>query len=412
MKKTYKTGQHIYRILPCPFYDISGIENWLADMAADGLYLVKDGVFAGIATFEYNQPQKVKYRLEAAQKNTSMWSADGGEPDPEQVELCKKYSWEYVAKLKNFYVYRNVDPSARELNTDPEVQALALNAVKKRQRDAVITSVFLLGFYPFMLTRGCPLLTSIAAGTWWTLLVLLFAVLMITDEVRAFVRLKRVQKSLFDEGCYSPESDWRKNTGPYLCRKIIKAVLAIMLACAFLKNWGISITNENKIPIEEYTGVIPFATIQDLAGEGSLGYTLNMSGLGMSFNTIKEITDWLAPRVIDYNEHATIRTADGNLIGGGLYVEYYELRNTGLAKQLTWELYRFDKMKKNFDLMDAPELSADYVAAYLDTLHFPTVLIRKGNIVVKVNFYQTSQFYTIPIDEWAEIICDSIGKSN
>jgi len=402
MKKTYMPGQHVYRILPCPSYDISCMEDWLADMAADGLLLIKGGIFAGIATFEYKEPQKVKYRLEAAQKNTSMWSDDGGEPDPEQVELSEKYAWEYVAKLKDFYIYRSFDPSARELNTDP------LNSVKKRQRAAVVSSFLLLVFYPILLTRGCPILTTISTGTWWTTLVLLFVFLMIADEVRAFIHLKRVQKALIDEGCCSPESNGQKKAFTYFIRKAVKTVLASVLVCAFIQNWSASITNENEIPIEEYSGVIPFATIQDFAGEGSSEYSTFALGNNMGFNTIEEKTDWIAPLCIEYNEHAKVKKADGTYIEGGLYVDYFALKNPMLAKLLVKELYRYDKMKKHFDLIDTPELSADYAVAYLDNLHCPTVIIRKDNIVVKAYFYQTSESYSVSIDEWARIVCDSV----
>jgi len=386
MKKQYKIGQHIYRIPPCPAYDISGMENWLSDLAEEGLVLMQDGFFAGIATFEYREPQQVKYRLEASQKKTGMWSDDGGEPDPEQVELCKKYSWEYVAKRKDFYIYRSFDPSARELNTDPEVQALALNAVKKRQGNALFTSVFFLLIYPVLLTRGCLLLTTISMGTWWMSLVLLLAALMLVDGVRAFIHLKKIQKSLTYNGCYNPEPDWRKNAAPYFIRKIIKTVLTVLLVFAFLQNWGISITNEKKIPIEEYNGTVPFATIQDFAGEGNSEYMLTKMGLNMGINTIEDKFDWIAPRCTEYNEHASVKNSDGKIIAGGLHIDYCELRNPKLAKILAKEFYRLDKMK-GVELTDIPGLKADYVIAYIDNLHFPTVVIQKDNIVVKAYFF-------------------------
>lgn len=122
----------VYRRPPCPSYDVEGTEAWLTDLAREGLLLESDGFFAGFAAFEKTAPTRVKYRLEAAQKHASLWSEDGGEPDEAQVELCAQYRWEYVARHGQFYIYRSDDPSARELNTDPKVQALALNAVKKR----------------------------------------------------------------------------------------------------------------------------------------------------------------------------------------------------------------------------------------------------------------------------------------
>ena len=74
------------------------------------------------------------------------------------MELGKKYDWEYVARRKDFYIYRSFDPCARELNTDPEVQALALNAVKKRQRGTVLQLLFWVVVYPLLFFRGGILL--------------------------------------------------------------------------------------------------------------------------------------------------------------------------------------------------------------------------------------------------------------
>lgn len=410
MKKKYKPGQHVYRIPPCPSYDIAGMEKWLADLAEKGLFLTKDGFFAGIATFEYGEPKKAKYRLEASQKSTSMWSDNNGEPDPEQIEISLRYSWEYVAKCKDFFIYRSLDPSARELNTDPVVQAIALNAVKKRQREAVFSSVLLLVGYPLILTRGCPIMTALAIGTWWTAIVLLFAVLMIADEIRAFMHLKNIQKALIEEGCYALKSDWKKTSVLYFARKVMKTMLIIILICTFLHAWSLTVTDENKIPIAEYAGELPFAVMLDFAGEGSSDYKLTMTGLRMGFNTIEEKTDWLATHCIAYNEHAAVRKADGNLLDGGLYVDYYELRSPILGKLLVKELYRFDKMKKDFTLTETPDLMADDAVCYLDNLHFPTIIIRKGNIVVKASFYQTSELYSMSMDEWAKMLCDSVGK--
>ena len=90
MKKQYRAGKHYYRFPPCPSYDVTGMENWLTALAAEGLLLTQDGFFAGVGTFEYREPKQVKYRLEAAQKSTSMWADNNGDPEPEQIELGEK----------------------------------------------------------------------------------------------------------------------------------------------------------------------------------------------------------------------------------------------------------------------------------------------------------------------------------
>ena len=413
MSKAYVMGKHYHRLVPCPSYEISKIEAWLSNLAEEGLSLTNDGIFAGIATFEYKGPQKVKYRLEAAQKNTGMWADNGGEPDPEQIELSEKYSWEYVAKLRDFYIYRSADLEAREMNTDSEVQALALNAVKKRARGSLITSLIILLIYPVVLTHGCLLLTTITMGTIWMILALVLGLLMVIGEVRAFVHLKRIQQSLKREGCINSDSDWKKERGQYFSRKIVVTVIGIFLVCTFLHAWGVSITDENKVPLDEYKGTIPFATIKDFAGDGYSDYSLTMAGLFSGINTVEEKTDWIAPRCIVYNENAEVKRLDGQLMDGGLYIEYCELRNPTLAGLCAKEFYRLDRFKmpsRNLDPLETPNLDADYAVAYRNEGHFPTVIIQKGNTVIKAYYFQTSTYYTLSLDEWAKIICDSMNQ--
>ena len=56
-KKTY------YRLVPCPSYDVEGIESWLEDLAEEGLFLTNDGFFCGFGFFHKEEPKKVKYRF-------------------------------------------------------------------------------------------------------------------------------------------------------------------------------------------------------------------------------------------------------------------------------------------------------------------------------------------------------------
>ena len=135
-----------------------------------------------------------------------------------------------------------------------------------------------------------------------------------------------------------------------------------------------------------------------------------MSGLFHDVNTIEEGKDWIAPRFAVYNEHAKVKTADGNVIDGGLYVEYCELCRPILAKCCAKELYRMDRFQSFFrslELLDTPKLDADYAVAYRNETHFPTVIIQRGRVAVRAYFFQTSD-YVLSLDEWSRIICDSI----
>ena len=63
-----KAVKRVHRLCPCNRCDVEGIQSWLEDMAADGLFLTEDGEFCGIFTFERRSPRKVTYRLDVAQK--------------------------------------------------------------------------------------------------------------------------------------------------------------------------------------------------------------------------------------------------------------------------------------------------------------------------------------------------------
>ena len=407
--KPKKENKRVYRLPPCPDYDVEGMESWLSDLGKEGLFLAKDGFFAGVAAFERGKPAKVKYRLEAAQKSTSMWADDMGEPDPDQIELSEKYDWTYLGKRGDFYIYRSFDPKARELNTDPEVQALALNAVKKRWRGSLFTLIFWLVVYPLLWIRGGVLLTIIHVKTWLFLLATLFVLWVIVDSVAGLVSLGKLQKKLRQEGKLSSSKNWRRRQKGYFLRKGIGIVWAAALIFFFLQRFGVSITDEDKIPLAEYTGTLPFATMADF-GEGEVtSYQQTMLGMNMGFNCLSEWSDWLSPRCIDYGEHARIVFSDGEVIDGGLYVDYYETAHPLIARWLAEECYRVDRREEDFALLETPKVDGDFVAAYQGTLHFPTILIQRGNIVIRAYFYQTGGD-PVSFETWSKIIAESVGE--
>ena len=403
-----KEGRLVYRLSPCPSYDVEGMESWLTDMAKDGLVLDKDGFFAGVATFKQSNPQYLKYRLEAAQKSTSMWADDGGEPDREAVELSDKYGWEYIAKRGDFYIYRSSEPGARELNTDPEVQAIALNTVRKRQYGAVFRTFLWLIIYPLIKLRGDLLITMIHVRTWFFLLGAFLLLWLFADSLAEVIHLGKLRKRLRIEGILDHSKDWKDHMIWHYAKNGLKIVLIIVWLCILLSNWSASVLDEDTTQLADYQGDPPFATMADLAGDGEYSYTMTM--FGHEFNTVSEWADWLAPYSADWSENAQIKRTDGSVLDGGLYVDYHETINPWIAKRLALEYYRRDKRGKNFSKLETPVLDVDYAVAYMDDTHFPSIVIQKGNIVLHATFYQTSSNYRLELDEWATIMAKSIRK--
>jgi len=405
-----KKIRHAFRLPPCPDYDVEGMESWLSDLAGRGLHLAQDGIFAGVATFERGKPQPVRYRLAAAQGSTSMWADNNGDPDPEEVELGRQCSWEYVAKRGNFYIYRALSPNARELDTDPEVQALALETVRKRRRSALFQALFWAVLYPLVLLRGSILLTMVELGTWFVLWTAGMGLWLLADRVAEVASLGRLQKKLRESGSLARHKNWQTTATLHRGKVVTRLILIAVWVCAALNLWSASVLHEDRMLISDYTGTIPFATLTDLAGPGYTGYQATMTDLSYGFNTVEEHSDPVAPRSLRWFETADVTRADGSLLSGSLEVNYYQMASPALARTLAWECARKYQLGREYTSADLPELECDYAAAFADSYSRETVVLQKGNTVLQATFYQyQTSDNSISLEEWAAVLAESIG---
>ena len=270
MEKAEKP-KYVLRLPPCPDYDVESTECWLTDLAREGLLLKKDGLFAGVGVFERAVPQRVQYRLEAAQKDTGLL-CDGYEPDPEQVELCAQYGWEYVARRGEFYIYRSHDPAARELNTDPAVQALALKAVKSRSVSAAIyAALWILVFLLAPILKRVGLLRAILELR--TPVFLLFAALAVgavVRSVRELRALRKLQRTLEQGRQPERRSGWRRNA--VRCHVVRFVRLGLTAALIIASCCRITEPAQDHHP-SDLEGQLPFASMQELASADGTAVT-------------------------------------------------------------------------------------------------------------------------------------------
>lgn len=393
------SSRHVYQLPPCPAWDVEGTESWLTDQAAAGLMLAKDGFFAGFATFERTEPQTVRYRLEAAPKPVSFWADDGGKPDPEAENLNAAYGWEYVASRGQFYIYRTNSPEARELNTDPKVQAIALDLVRKRERGNCLNLLFWTLFYPVLGMRGGILLVAVEVGSWFFLWTFLLVLWFFLRSLAGLLYLRKLRKKLASGEAPDHRRDWRK---PIARHRL--ATLALILVCGAwaavaLHLWSNEVMDVYKQPLTDQAQ-LPFATMADFLPGDWKRADMNWT------NTIERRTDWLAPDMIHFNESGSVSLGDGRTLQGGLIIDYYEARTDWLAHWLFLDLQRAAKRARDYEVLPAVEVGADETAAYQE--YFPTLLIRQGNKVLQAVFYQTSPNYTMPREQWGRVLADSI----
>ena len=413
-----KEPKLVHRLIPCPQYDVSGMECWLADMAKQGFLLQKDGFFAGVATFEKTTPQTIIYQLQPAEKYTSMLSDNGGDPDEEAIELSREYGWEYVAKRGEFYIYRTSDPNARAFHTDPEVQALAMNAMRKRQRENLFSAIFWGLLNPWLLFRGKIMLAVVHLGTIPMALIIIALWWKIIHSVVEAAKLIRLRKKVLNGEETGSGSNWKKGAGRYHANNIIRRCFYLAAILLFCKTVGDQKIYEKYIPLTEYTKDMPFATMEDFLPDGKMEL-MNMK-VG-NLNTVREWSDLLSPVNFEWDEAGEVTDPDGRILSGGLEVIYHETKAPWIAKGLAREYLLKGKESKEFERLElTPEAlkkealmteELDQVIAFTTSLHFPSVILREGNKVLYARFYTTgSDTVQMSLEEWAGMLAECLVK--
>lgn len=407
-----KIGKRVYRLVPCPWYDVEGIESWLESMAQEGLFLRKEAHFGGFTSFEQGEPKTVRYRLEAAQRSTSFLSESGGEPDAEAVEMSGELGWEYLTKCGQFYIYACDDPDAPELNTDPSVQAMALSYVRKDGRDSAIVNVLWVLLLLGLTWYGrCWLLLALQYSSW---LVLLTAVMIIGEMVFGIKRvlmIRRLRKKLLEGNQPDRKKDWKKHAFGYRAGRLLSVLVAVVWVVGACAYWMNSVENPNEIPITEYQGELPYLRLSEIGVEGSFDRDKAMDYT----NKITVSSDWLAGTVIQSNESGEFTMEDGRRIDCAMYVTYTDMRADWLARELAAEYPISSKreVKKDrfqfFDIPSAEELGVDSAVAYSAYPMGCAVVLVKGSEVWQADLMQFRED-SLSIDEWVRMFAASLNS--
>lgn len=381
---------YIYRIPPCPEYDIEAMEAWLEDMAAQGLHLAQDGFFLGVASFEKGPPRKEKFRLEATATNGGLLSEEYA-PDDDAVQMNQQMGWTYRARRGQFHIYSAADPDAPELNTDPVVQAMTIGALGKYLRRTLFHTLFLAALY-FVLHFNNILFTS--AVCLGSPLVGLVALLLVWDflrEVRRLVTLARLRRRLQSGEALSHRSDYGRHGLLHPVLNGLRVVLWVFAVGALLLRLGSGLVEEDAVALEGYTGDYPFSTLSELYPDARVK---PLSGILDSQVTVW--SDPLAPENYDYSEYAALEFADGTTADCYYTVNYHRTRWEWTAAALAREFVgraganpvdQFIDGLFDREPVTATELAigdADYAAYYYEYRE-PYLVLQMGNVVVRAN---------------------------
>lgn len=397
-----KDTKSVHRIIPCPDYDVTGVESWLSYMAEQGYILRDGGVFRGIAAFDRCEPEKVRYRLQPAQKGFVIYDNDG--PSDDEVELNGAFGWKYVAKYGVFHIYRADDIDAREMDTDPEVQAMAMNSLHRSQRFNIIWMSIWIIVYLALVFTSQPFLSMVNRGSLISIsLVLCVVIFIVTDLVKA-VSLYRLRKKILDGEDLGSGTNWKKGARIYTVKVVIGVIAYVamtVLGCMFILSDG---ADRNQMSISEYQGEVPFRTITDLALCDDIEKVDNVDD---DENTISEWSDILWPENYKIYEYGDIVYTDGNTYYGGLVITYHEAKNEWLADKLYQAYMQRAKHQPDYEKIDVKIAGLDDVDAYWDGSE--SVIMRKDEKLIVASFYMSGgNRREGDLEEWAGCIAESL----
>jgi len=380
--------KQVYRIPPCHSFDIAAMESWLEDMAAKGFILAYDSFFGGVATFEIGPPQHIRYRLEATDTPSGLFS-DNYDPEDDLIQLYCQMGWQYRGRRGQFFIFATSDPNAPELNTDPQIQAHTIQALAKYQRSQVINTLIYWLFIGWLHLSSLLLSGTIAIGSPAMLLLFGLTIESLIRQIITVLRLEKLKKQLRNGEPMPHKIDYTSRTLPYFSGKLIRFALWILAFVLVIVHFP---TDSDAISLSEYDSGFPFATLQELYPEAEV----------TPWDSFRESevtvwSDFLAPECYEYSESSYVTLPGAAPDSMWLSVHYFDTRWEWTARILSRELVHqagaspvhqfFDELFGDEPIvvteLDLP--SADYAAYYYRYRGFPYVVLRKGTKVIKAN---------------------------
>lgn len=370
----------VYKLIPVDFVDVDRFEGWAEDMARRGLYLHHLTPFL-FAAFQRGEPAPVRYRLEP---RGSFWSR-------ESQNYCRSLGWEFVCQVGRWFdLYRNDDPEAPELHTDPVVHSYALDRISRSLR--ILTAVLVLCFVgelaalllPYLLSDA-PVLLLLNASSISTLSMLVLFLLLGVEfrSLGSFFRLRRRLR----EGIVPRRHSWRFtgrwNLGLLLFDLVLLAALIASPLVLRSVEWeGELATAERPFPILE---------LRELEGDPALEavpspITLEIFGYD-SHNYVRRNWSLLAPGQYEVDQHLT---------GSGDYeprldMLWYRLSLPCLASPLLDDLItRYSDLRyapEHYTVTE-PELPGFDRAVLVQDNRWPgqELFLQAGNVVIYLDY--------------------------
>ena len=370
----------VYKLIPVDFVDVDRFEGWAEDMARRGLYLHHLTPFL-FAAFQRGEPAPVRYRLEP---RGSFWSR-------ESQNYCRSLGWEFVCQVGRWFdLYRNDDPEAPELHTDPVVHSYALDRISRSLR--ILTAVLVLCFVgelaalllPYLLSETPVLLLLDVSGiATLSILVLLLLLWVEFRSLGSFFRLRRRLR----KGIVPGRQSWRSSARWYFGLLLFDLVLlAALIASPLVLR---SVEWEGELAAAERP--FPILELRELEGDPALEAVPSPIALEIfgydSHNYVRRNWSLLAPGQYEVDQHLT---------GSGDYeprldMLWYRLSLPCLASPLLDDLIsRYSDLRyapEHYTVTE-PELPGFDRAVLVQDNRWPgqELFLQAGNVVIYLDY--------------------------
>lgn len=397
------------RIPPCPDYDIRGTEAWLEDMALNGYILCQGHAFQyGLAYFETGEPRRIRYRITPAKKVPQRLATPNAYPEPpdqQTLDFHSQFGWEYTTYRGQFWIFRCEDPTAPEMNTDPRVQAIALEMAEKRLRGHFI-SLLLYGLIAtpgYFLLRLCTNLVEHGFQSFWPLPI--FLILVCIAWLPGLLHIIRFRKEL-KQGRFPEKTTYlspAKAHAQFIARFL---PFLWLIVCIWIVPRHITRTGDSLTP--ETAGELPYVTVSDLFPEAQVEY---ISASNSIYTWETDASLWT-----DINEHFRLTFPDGTAVTGLWELNRYDTAYDWIAGGFARETRFTYWLRGGTDSLEFTLEDADWAKAFHvdnpDRYRFAhdVILIQKDHVFTECSlilFGEVPEGYTL--EELGQFLLESEG---
>ena len=390
---------------PCSLLDIEAMQTWLEDMSMEG-YLLKSCSKAR-HKFEFYkiEPLRTRYRLTPVSDEIEEWNL---RPNEEFVSITESFGWEYVCSTVRIHIFRSYDEEAREIHTDPSVQAQAIRQLGQR----IVKTALIWMSLPLIYIL---ILLAFGAGHFWQTLILdgtgiqiIMAYFVLIAMARATVELVHLCKLYrqVKQG-YAPVSrkEWKKKAPAY--RAAFRAYPVILFILALLVVLGRAAYRDSAAykDLPAPGTELPFLSVADMAQQSDIQSAERIEDVGY----IRNWAHLLSP--VNYDWAEIVEITDNNGIEGlvSIQVYYHEARFDWVAENLSQE-YLAQAKQSGTEMADQPQTSADLAYFYFNEYGKPAAVLKYGNIVICIEFPRSDiDMPELKFEYWIETLDNALA---